>query len=333
MTSPTADVSRPSSRPRAILKRLAAAIVVAALLAWVLHRAWTDAQTIDPETLQMRPGLICLSVPVAVLAWTWQAILWKCMLDALGHPVHTWTAIRASIVGNMGNYIPGKVFIVILRGKLLAQDGVPMVIVASTVVLESLLRNMAAAVLSVIGLWQLGVGRSYVGPLVVLLLASVVVVHPAIFNRLIDFVLRKLKRPPLPHRLNAAQLAGLLAGYAVYWGILAVAFFLLTKGTLGAEWTAFPALSVALLISLIASVMAVFTPVGLGVADATMAGVLAVTGVVAGAGVLAVIMRVWRTLTEVGVAGVLWLLPGGPRVDLSDAAEEEEEITVESVDR
>jgi glycosyltransferase 2 family protein len=313
-----------------VLKRVAAVIVVAALLAWVLHRAWMDARTIDWETLQMRPALICLSVPIVVLAWFWQAALWGWMLGALGYPIHVWTAIRASIVGNLGNYIPGKIFVVILRGKLVAQDGVPIVIVASTVVLETTLRNMMAAILSVVGLWYLGVGRSYVGALVVLLMASIVVVHPAIFNRLIDFVLRKLNRPPLPRRLKSVHLAGLLIGYGVYWSIYAVAFFLLTRGTLGVGLADVPALSVALFVSLIASVLAVFTPVGLGVADATLTGALALTGAVSGAGVLAVIMRVWRTVTEVGVAGLLWVLPVGPRVDLSDAAEEEEEITAGS---
>ena len=69
--------------------------------------------------------------------------------------------------------------------------------------------------------------------------------------------------------------------------------------------------------------MAVFTPVGLGVADATLAGVLAITGAISGAGVLAVVMRVWRTLTEVGIAGVGWVLPIGPRVSLADVQQDE----------
>ncbi|MFW5869179.1 MAG: lysylphosphatidylglycerol synthase domain-containing protein [Armatimonadota bacterium] len=319
--------------PRSIVKRFGAAVVVAALLTWVLHRAWLDARTIDWEALQMRPGLIALSVPVVLVAWFWQAALWGWMLAALGYPIHVWTAIRASILGNLGNYIPGKIFVVILRGKLVAQDGVPTVIVASTVVLETTLRNMMAAILSVVGLWYLGVGRSYVGALVVLLMASIVVVHPAVFNRIIDFVLRKLNRTPLPHRLKSVHLAGLLIGYGVYWAIYAVAFFLLTRGTLGVELADVPALSVSLFVSLIASVLAVFTPVGLGVADATLTGALALTGAVSGAAVLAVIMRVWRTVTEVGIAGLLWVLPVGPRVHLSDAPEDEEQITAGSVDR
>jgi glycosyltransferase 2 family protein len=309
--------------PVSIAKRVGAAVVVAALLAWVLHRAWMDARTIDWETLQMRPALIWLSVPIVILAWFWQAALWAWMLGALGYPVHIWTAIRASIVGNLGNYIPGKIFIIILRGKLVEQDGVPMVIVASTVVLETLLRNMMAAILSVVALWYLGVGRSYVGALLVLLVASIVVVHPAIFNRIIDFVLRKLHRPPLPRRLKLKHLVTLLIGFGVYWLLYVAAFYLLTRGTLGAELADLPALSVALFVSLIASVLAVFTPVGLGVADATLTGALALTGAVSGAGVLAVIMRVWRTVTEVGVAGLLWVLPVGPQVSLSDVGQEE----------
>lgn len=324
-----ADVTEPSPNeerrhnPVAILKRVAAALVVIALMAWVLHRAWMDARTIAWDALDVRPELIALSVPTVLIAWFWQGALWAFMLRALGFPVGTISAIRASLVGNLGNYIPGKVFIVLLRGKLVAEDGVPMVIVASSVVLETLLRNMVAAILAGFGLWHLGVGRSYLGGLALLLTVSVIVVHPAVFNRLTDFALRKLNRPPLPRRLKLRHLVTLLAGFAVYWCIYALAFFLLTRGTLGAEWSDFSALAVALLISLIASMMAVFTPVGLGVADATLAGVLSITGAISGAGVLAVIMRVWRTLTEVGIAGVGWVLPIGPRVSLSEVEAEE----------
>lgn len=305
-----------------MLKRVAAAVVVIALLAWVLHRAWLDARTIDWEALEMQPALIGLSVLLVLCAWCWHGVLWSFMIRSLGYDLRTLVAMRAALVGNLGNYIPGKIFIVLLRAKLVQGEGVPGVIVASSVVLETLLRNMVAAMLAAVGLWHLGVGKSYLGGLALLLVISVIAVHPAIFNRLSDFALRKLNRPPLPRRLRKRQLAALLAGYAVYWCLYASAFFLLARGTLGAELSDLPAVAIALFISLIASMLAVFTPVGLGVADATLTGVLSVTGAVTGAAVLAVIFRVWRTLTEVAVAGVGWVLPIGPRVDLSIPVDE-----------
>lgn len=324
MKGPSAD-SAPRRGLLSILKRVATALVVLALLAWVIHQAWQDAQTIDWESLETQPTLIGLSAVLVIGAWVFQGALWAIMLRGLGYRVHVPVAVRAALVGNLGNYIPGKIFIVLLRAKLVKDEGVPGVVVASSVVLETLLRNMVAAVLAALGLYYLGVGRMYLGGLAILLIISIVIVHPAIFNRITDFALRKLNRPPLPRRLNMKYLVTLLLGFAVYWCIYAAAFYLLAKGTLGADIADIPALSVALLISLIASMLAVFTPVGLGVADATLAGVLTLTGAITGAAVLAVIMRVWRTLTEVAVAGIGWVLPIGPKVDLSDTTEEDQE--------
>lgn len=322
MTGTSSD-SAPRRGLRSILKRIVTALVVAALLAWVIHQAWQDAQTIDWEGLQTQPALIGLSVVLVVAGWIFQGALWAVMLQGLGYRVRIPVAARAALVGNLGNYIPGKIFIVLLRAKLVQGQGVPGVVVASSVVLETLLRNMVAAFLAALGLYYLGVGRMYLGALALLLIVSIIVVHPAIFNRITDFALKKFNRPPLPRRLSMKYLVVLLLGFTFYWCIYAASFYLLAKGTLGADVADIPALSVALLISLIASMLAVFTPVGLGVADATLAGVLALTGAITGAAVLAVIMRVWRTLTEVAVAAIGWVLPIGPKVDLSDTTEDE----------
>ncbi|MFW6155755.1 MAG: lysylphosphatidylglycerol synthase domain-containing protein [Armatimonadota bacterium] len=325
----TPDDSGSGRGLRSILKRIGVTLLVLGLLAWVLHRAWREAATIDWDALQVQPALIVLSVVAVVLAWGWHGVVWAVMVRGLGYDLSTPVAIRAALVGNLGNYIPGKVFIVIFRAKLVECEAVPAMIVASSVVLETLLRNMVAALLAVFGLWHLGMGGSYIGGLALMLGISVIVVHPAVFNRLTDFVLRRLKRPPLPRHLSLRRTTALLAGYVVYWTLYVLAFFLLTRGTLGAEVSDIPALAVALFLTLIASMLAVFTPVGLGVADATLASVLGLTGAVPGAAVLAVIVRVWRTLTEVGVAGIGWLLPIDPGVSLSDAVEDEEDVAVE----
>ncbi len=311
-----------------ILKRVAVALLVAGLLAWVLQRAWREAGTIDRASLNVQPGLIALSVGVVVVAWALHGALWALMIRALGYPLSLPVGIRANLIGNLGNYIPGKIFIVILRAKMVESEGVPGMVVVSSVVLETLLRNMVAALLAAVGLWHLGVGKGYVEALALALVISMVVVHPAVFNRLTDFALRKLNRPPLPRHLRLKPLIGLLCGYAVYWAIYALAFWLLARGTLGAELSDLPALAVTLFLSLIASMLAIFAPVGLGVADATMTGVLSLTGAVTGAAVLAVIARAWRTLTEVGAAGIGWVLPIGPRVSLSEATHGDAEDTV-----
>ena len=320
------SVSQEDARPArrsatSILKRIAVTLLVAALLAWVLRQAWLEAGTINWRELEVRPGLIVLSILLALVAWVLHGALWAVMIRGLGYDLSVLGGIRGNLIGNLGNYIPGKIFIIVLRARIVACEGVPWMIVASSVVLETLLRNIVAALLAAVGLWHLGVGGSYTGALALAVILSAIVVHPAIFNPLTDFVLRKMRRPPLPRHLRLGQVLALLGGYTVYWAIYVLSFWLLAAGTLNTDLTQLPGLSVSLFLSMIASMLAVFTPVGLGVADATMAGVLAQTTALTAPAVLAVIARVWRTLMEVATAGICWVLPGGGGGELPHAGD------------
>ena len=308
MTTPATARARPVG---VILRRVAGTLVVLALLAWVLRRAWLEARAIDWASLQVRPGLIAVSVLLIVVGLFWQGVLWVLMMRGLGYRLPMVAGTRAGVVSLVGNYVPGKLLILVFRAGLVRRYGVPGVPVASSVVLETILRNIVAAILAVVGLWWLGVGNSYLPMLVLVLVVSVVVVHPAVFNPLTDFLLRRLGRPPLPRRLRVRQIIGLTAGFVPFWALYAGGLFLMARGTLGATTADAPGLTVALLVSMIFSTLAVFAPVGLGVADATLAGILTLTGMASGAGVLAVVARVWRTLAEMLAAGLAWVLPAG----------------------
>lgn len=295
------------SRAKSILKRVAAALAVVALLAWVLRGAWQDAQQIDWQALHLRPGLIALACLTLALAFVWHGLVWVGMMRALGYPLPTGPGLRAAALSQLGNYLPGKVFIVVFRVQVAARYGVPAVPVAGSVGLETLLRNLMATIIAALGLAQLGAGRNYLVALTGLIVISVVFAQPRVFHAIGDFVLRKLGRPPMPGRLTGPQVFALLACYLVYWALYTAGFYLLLEGTFGAEPSVIPWLATALGVSQIGSTLMVFAPVGLGAVEATIAGVLALTGAVSAPYMVALVARVWRTISELGEIGVVTL--------------------------
>ncbi|MGC9320588.1 MAG: lysylphosphatidylglycerol synthase domain-containing protein [Armatimonadota bacterium] len=308
MTADTPPSSPPPDR-WATLRRVAAAAAVAGLLGWVIWRAWFDARRIDWTSLDLDPGLVALSVMLYGLGFVWHGLVWVWMMRALGYQLGWLPGLRASALSQLGNYIPGKVFIVLFRMRVARRYGVPGLPVAGTTALETLLRNILAALLAAVGLYHIGAGISYVPALVVIAAVSVVLAHPRVFHALADWALRKLGRPPLPGKLTGPQVALLLVCYTVYWAVQTYALWLLVAGTLGAEIGDFPALATAMLAAQIGSTLAVFAPVGLGAADATLAEVLKLTGGVRAPYMVAVIARVWRTVSEMVQIGVVWLIP------------------------
>ena len=319
--SQEATVKARGSRAKSILKRVAATLAVVALLAWVLRGAWQDAQQIEWAALQLRPGLIALSCLTLGLTFVWHGLVWVGMMRALGYPLPVRPGLRAAALSQLGNYLPGKIFIVLFRVQVAARYGVPAVPVAGSVGLETLLRNLMATIVAALGLAQLGAGRNYLVALIGLIVVSVVFAQPRVFHAIGDFVLRKLGRPPMPGRLTGPQVFALLACYLGYWALYTAGFYLLLEGTFGAQPSVIPWLATALGVSQIGSTLAVFAPVGLGAVEATIAGVLALTGAVPAPYMVALVARVWRTVSELAEIGAVMLLPvPAPGVEGSDGS-------------
>ena len=315
-----------SSRRRilGLLKKAAAVIAVAALVGWVVWGAWQDAREVEWPGLQVRPGLVAASMVMLAGAMFVHGLVWVLMMRGLGYRLGWVAGMRAAVLSQLGNYIPGKVFIMVVRAQVARQHGLPGLPVASSVVLETVLRNLVAGGIIAVGLLELGLepgigerlsgqglGGAYGGALVAFLVVSAIAAHPWVFERLVSFLLLRLGRDPLPRGLSGLSTILLLAGYFLYWALYVGGFRLLAFGTMGAQVTGGWGLTISVLLAQIGSTLAVFTPVGLGVADATLAGVLTLTGAASAPYVLSVVTRVWRTVTELMAIGIAWLLGRG----------------------
>jgi len=303
------DDSDRRGRLVSVLKRVAATVAVVAMLAWVLWGAWGDARQIDWSGLRLRPGLLVLSCVLLGLGFVWHGLVWVLMMRMLGYTLAVRPGLRASALSQLGNYIPGKVFIVLFRVQVAARYGVPGVPIAGSIALETLLRNLMATMLGTLGLYRLGEGESWLWGLGALIVLSLVFAHPRVFNAIARWVLRKLGRPPLPRELTGPQVLALLGCYLVYWVFYIAGFFLAVEGALGLNPSDLVGLATSAFMAQISSTLAVFAPIGLGASELTMAEVLRQGGVAAAPYMVAVIARVWRTLGEMAQIGLVLLIP------------------------
>ncbi len=311
----SAEPDRPDKGPWEIVKRVAAVLAVCALLAWVIWRAWHDAAKIDWRALDIRYGLFALSMALYGLGFVWHGYVWVRMMRMLGYDLAALPGVKAAAASQLGNYIPGKVFIVIFRARIARKHGIPGVPVAGSIALETVLRNMMATMLVALGLYRVGANISYMWGLAILIIGAAIFAQPRVFHAIGDWALRKLDRLPLPDRLTGPQVASLLGCYFIYWANQCFAFFLMVRATFGVDFSALPLLATALVGAQIGSTLAVFAPVGLGAAEATMAGLLQLTGAVSAPYVVALLMRVWRTAAEMIEIGIIWLIPDADEED------------------
>ncbi len=227
------------------------------------------ARDLQNPKLGQRPlhaGWLVLSGVLYELGMGFPALFWRRLLGHLGVYVPLGTALRAYYLGQLGKYVPGKAWALFLRTSLVHKHGVGLGLAVLTAFYE-VLASMAAGVLvagvlfAVLGtdagaglnaetLWHLlemeqpgeaGVQRSVAVLLSMLLfVAFLVPLHPAIFNRL---AFRRTGETPVPPTglpyIRFVYLFEGLAFAAVCWLLLGVSFAAALRGIVGADWPLF----------------------------------------------------------------------------------------------
>src|ERR1700676_4468124 len=130
------------SRLLAISKLLLALAIIVA----VGRRFYLDLLELDLSTLSVRPGWLILSGLFYVLCLGGSAGFWYHLLHVFGQRPPLFTTVRAYYVGQLGKYVPGKAWALLLRSVLVRGPDVHMGIAAVTAFYE-VMTTMAAGVL------------------------------------------------------------------------------------------------------------------------------------------------------------------------------------------
>jgi hypothetical protein len=290
------------SRTLAVVRLLVAVAVVVALV-WGVARNWTEISQ-DLQRVSFRAVLLSF-VPAAL--GTWLTMLgWRVVLADLGSPLHMAPAGGVFFVGQLGKYLPGSVWTVLVQADMAShlhvprrRTGVAGLVAIGLSVLTGILVGLPAVPLL---LRQSGGFTGWV-LLAVPLLA--VLVWPALLNRMIALGLRLLHRPPLEHSLSARAILTTVVLYAVAWLLfgLHIAVLALAVGA-GGSATVASLTGYALAGSL--GMLTVVLPAGLGARDGILTLVLASAMPVSAATAVAIVSRFVVTVADVLAAAGGW---------------------------
>lgn len=290
--------------------KLVIQLVLTGLVTWFILRAvgfnLEELRAFDLEALEISAGLVALSSLGLLLAYLFSAALWGLMVREIGgYEVGMVPALRVFFTANLGRYLPGKLWQVAGLAYLARGEGVPAGTATGAAILGQAFSLGGATLLGAAVLLDSGRGSALgggwaVGILVVLLLAAT---SPAILRVILPFWFR-LARQDVPDGFRPDRAFGIrwLGLYAVAWTFQGLAFWTLARGLgfeIGLLWgvTAFPA-------AYVAGYLALFAPAGVGIREGVLV-VLLGPALGVGAGVLALIARLWTTAVELVPAVVL----------------------------
>jgi hypothetical protein len=284
-----------------VVVRWALIVLVLAATGWAVVSQWGDVV----ETVRhIHPLSLSLSFALLLVGQALGTLSWQQLLDGLGPRVGVIRGSQVFLVGQLGKYVPGSVWAFVLQMELgrryqLARARVlaASLFAAGIGVVASLILGLAALPL------VLGGHREWLN-LFFLLPVGLVCLHPKVMTWLARVLFRLLRRPApnvsLRGQTVARSLGLVLAAYACYGGHL----WLLVNSVADVDLRLLLLCAGATGLGMTAGLFAFFLPSGLGVREAVLVAALATAVTTAQATALAVSSRIMFTLADLSMAGL-----------------------------
>ncbi|MFJ8960019.1 lysylphosphatidylglycerol synthase domain-containing protein [Lentzea sp. NPDC102401] len=301
----------PAKTRKAVVIAWAKRVLIVAVLAAAVYSVYSQWDEVYPTLVGLPWQSLALSL-VAVFAGIFLGpLVWKIVLSDLGAPVRFLDASKFYLVGQLGKYIPGAVWAVLLSMELAREAGVNRarsftagLVATGMGVLASLIAGLAALPVMLSGrpesnqlLW-----------LFLLLAVGLPFLHPRLLTWSVNLVLKVLRKRPLEQRFTGSKILKALGAAVAIYLCYGVHLWLLVD-SLGSPRLDTLVLSAgAMALSMTAGLLAFFLPSGLGarelVITATVATVLPAGQAIA----LALVSRLMFTIADLAAAGAAALV-------------------------
>ncbi len=288
---------------RVVLLASAVAVIGALLI--------TNWSTVWPYLRAIPPGVLVLAFIGALGSPILGVLGWRAILADLGSRLPLAPACGVFFIGQLGKYLPGSVWTVVMQTELASRVGVPR---KRTGVAGLLAMVLALITGVVVGLpaAPLIVGTHervllFSGLAVV---AMALVVSPPVLNPLVAWGMRRLGREPLEHPLSLRAVGTMCGWFVLSWASAGFLCWVLARqlanpGVSQGSLAVAAFMGFALASSL--GMLSVILPAGVGVREAVLLVLLTPFMPLAAASAVVILARFLSIVADLVWAGVGWL--------------------------
>lgn len=298
------------------------ALVVAAFASALVYAVmifWSDGPQVARALRDFPPGTFMVMLLLGAGCYLVRALRWGALMRVAGHPMRVKDALYAHLAGQTMSISPGRVGEVLKPWLSRELAGLPMSRGIALVFAERVADLIAVCILSMGGLTVLGGGSLWLVLGLGAIVAGTLVASSGWFHRLALGVMERQERARKHHgaakaisetiraSLDWRVLVWSVSASVLAWGLEGIGFALCLKA-LG-----FPALTTASAVSVYAVSTIVgtltFLPGGIGLTEASMAGILVAMGMEASVASAATLVTRVATLWWAVVIG--WVVIAG----------------------
>ncbi len=264
-----------------------------------IYRQWGDIY----HALARIGPVACLGAVAALLIMEFAALRsWQVLLAGLGSPLSIPVAGRIVFIGQLGKYIPGSVWPVLMQMQLGSAHRVPRARSASASLLTMLLSLLTGLLTALV---TLPFGADSTQYLWVFLAAPLLVacLHPKVLNPLLRWAFKLTKRQGLDQPLTGRVLAHALAWSFAAWIFNGLQIWVLTAKLGAPLGRAFLLAIGGYAFAWCVGFLVIFASAGLGIRELLLIAALAPLVGTGPATAVALVSRVATTATDLIVAG------------------------------
>ena len=286
--------------------------IVLLIFSYLGRMVWENWGQVKEAPFAFRPVPLVLSTLLFSAFYFVQIWAWHLITLRLGISLPLPETLENWFYSQLGKYLPGKVWLLLGRFYFYESKGKPKGLITVALYLETVTLIIAACLLFLASLVFFEEARAVrpgipLGWLTLILIVIFVSLHPRILETILNGILTRMKREPIALPFSYLDMLWVLLVCVFAWGIGGFGFYLFVDSVypLALKYSLFVAGAVAFSSTL--GLIALFAPSGLGVREGALVYLLGFIMPAPVAVILSILTRIWMTLIEIGLIGVVYL--------------------------
>src|SRR4030042_1546391 len=288
-------------------------IIVFAIFVFLGKMVWNNWNQVKdvPFTLQLIPFI--LSTLIFAFSYFIQVWAWYMITLKMGIAIPIRETLESWFYSQLGKYLPGKIWVLLTRIYYYESRGKSKKSISVALYFEMVTILMAGGFIFLASLiffgerWPIYSWRQS-GWLILLFLLGLVILHPSLLQKILNWVLVRLNKEPISLSISYLDVLWILFICIVAWMVGGIGFYLFIDSVYPVAPQFILFLTGALAISSTLGLVAIFAPSGLGVREGALVYLLSFVMATPVAVIISILTRIWMTLIEIGLIGMIYLI-------------------------
>ncbi len=281
-----------------IIKRVLQVILIAVIFYFLARNLYVNWNKIVEYDWRINYYFLVFSWLLSIGGGFLIALGWNLILRVLGGRLNYKRALKIFFITDLAKYIPGKVWTMVGKVYMCKEEGVPVAVTSTSVVIQPLIQVISGLLIFLLSLPFWTKTSDFINNLYfffLLIPIGLLFLHPVIMTKPLNFVLRKLKQKPIELKIKYSHILLILLLWCGLWVLGGITYYFLIISVHPFPLSNLP---VTIGIFAIAGVSQFLTPSGIGVLEGMLTVLLGLYFPLPVAILIALLTRVWKTVSE-----------------------------------